>query len=245
MLRSCSRITACRNSVGHLGPCGQAKAGVGRSGKAAAHDAFRGTGRCGRKHHHHDRAAGMSGGGGDACEQGGHVGPPGSPWPRHEPLVPLTPWQQEVRRGGATTGRSSLPEHRRGPETAGYPARRRFAFPHQQPDPSGRPRHEPLPRPGRRAWPPPARHQLVRAMIDRGVPVACSGCGLGPVWRDRPLTLAVDHMSGDWLDNRLENLRFLCPNCHAQTATWCRQKSSPSLFPGGCSPTAEAHGLGP
>ena len=84
------------------------------------------------------------------------------------------------------------------------------------------------------------RHQLVRAMIDRGVPVACSGCGLGPVWRDRPLTLAVDHMSGDWLDNRLENLRFMCPNCHAQTATWCRQKSSPSLFPGGCSPTAEA-----
>lgn len=89
------------------------------------------------------------------------------------------------------------------------------------------------------------RHQLVRAMIDRGVSVVCSGCGLGPVWRDRPLTLAVDHMSGDWLDNRLENLRFLCPNCHAQTATWCRQKSSPSLFPGGCSPTAEAHGLGP
>ena len=34
----------------------------------------------------------------------------------------------------------------------------------------------------------------------------------------------VDHIDGDWQDNRLENLRFLCPNCHAQTATWCRQK---------------------
>ncbi|MFA9445403.1 HNH endonuclease [Egicoccus sp. AB-alg6-2] len=40
-------------------------------------------------------------------------------------------------------------------------------------------------------------------------------------WRGRPLSLHLDHISGDPRDNRLENLRLLCPNCHAQTPTHC------------------------
>ena len=40
-------------------------------------------------------------------------------------------------------------------------------------------------------------------------------------WRGEPLPLALDHISGDPTDNRLENLRILCPNCHALTETWC------------------------
>ena len=67
---------------------------------------------------------------------------------------------------------------------------------------------------------------LARAMIESGIPHLCAGCGLGPAWQDRPLTLAVDHIDGEWRNNALDNLRFLCPNCHAQTATWCRRKGS-------------------
>lgn len=65
---------------------------------------------------------------------------------------------------------------------------------------------------------------LHRAMLEVGVPHECAGCGLPPLWLGERLTLVIDHVNGDWLDNREANVRFLCPNCHAQTATWCRKK---------------------
>ena len=58
--------------------------------------------------------------------------------------------------------------------------------------------------------------KLRRALIEKGVDYCCSKCGQKPEWLGNPLTLDVDHINEDWLDDRIENLRFLCPNCHSQ-----------------------------
>lgn len=47
----------------------------------------------------------------------------------------------------------------------------------------------------------------------------CEQCGLCE-WRDKPITMALHHINGDRLDNRLENLELLCPNCHSQTSNY-------------------------
>ncbi|WP_049561262.1 HNH endonuclease [Nonomuraea sp. SBT364] len=61
---------------------------------------------------------------------------------------------------------------------------------------------------------------LRRALQEAGLPYTCAGCKIGGTWQGKPLTLHVDHMNGDWLDNRMGNLRFLCPNYHSQTANF-------------------------
>jgi 5-methylcytosine-specific restriction endonuclease McrA len=57
-----------------------------------------------------------------------------------------------------------------------------------------------------------ARHLLL--------PVRCALCGNTGEWQGKPLTLQLDHSNGRYDDNRLENLRWLCPNCHSQTETF-------------------------
>ncbi|WP_031524672.1 HNH endonuclease [Streptomyces sp. NRRL F-5123] len=62
--------------------------------------------------------------------------------------------------------------------------------------------------------------QLKRALRASGVPERCALCGTEPYWQGRALPLEVDHEDGDWRNNRRENLRLLCPNCHATTDTY-------------------------
>lgn len=61
------------------------------------------------------------------------------------------------------------------------------------------------------------RHsRLKRAMIESGIDYTCAECGMSNIWNGKIICLEVDHIDGDWLNNLLENLRFLCPNCHSQ-----------------------------
>jgi hypothetical protein len=65
--------------------------------------------------------------------------------------------------------------------------------------------------------------QLRQRLIAAGLKQSCCEICGADTWLGQPLPLALDHINGDPTDNRLENLRILCPNCHAQTETWCRR----------------------
>lgn len=67
-----------------------------------------------------------------------------------------------------------------------------------------------------------SRSSLKRKLLKNGLlENKCSQCGLEE-WNEKPLVMILDHINGINNDNRLNNLRMLCPNCNSQTDTFCR-----------------------
>jgi predicted RNA-binding Zn-ribbon protein involved in translation (DUF1610 family) len=49
----------------------------------------------------------------------------------------------------------------------------------------------------------------------------CCMCGQGEIWNCKKMSLILDHINGDRKNNKIENLRIVCPNCNATLDTHC------------------------
>ena len=58
----------------------------------------------------------------------------------------------------------------------------------------------------------------------------CSICGLEPFWQGKELTLILDHINGINNDDRLNNLRWVCPNCNQQLETTGAKNPQRKIF---------------
>lgn len=69
---------------------------------------------------------------------------------------------------------------------------------------------------------PNAREMIKKKILQQGtLEYACAICPHRGEWMGAELVLHLDHKNGNSRDHRLSNLRFLCPNCHSQTPTYC------------------------
>jgi hypothetical protein len=79
------------------------------------------------------------------------------------------------------------------------------------------------------------RGHLKRRLFDEGLKRRrCELCGQDEIWRGEPMALILDHINGVPNDNRLENLRIVCPNCAATLETHCGRKNRHDPAPRAC-----------
>jgi Homeodomain-like domain len=70
------------------------------------------------------------------------------------------------------------------------------------------------------------RSHLKKRLLNEGLKQnECEHCGISE-WLEKPLSMQFHHANGDGTDNRLENIVFLCPNCHSQTDTYGGRKAT-------------------
>lgn len=82
------------------------------------------------------------------------------------------------------------------------------------------------------------RATLKRRLIKDGLKLPiCEMCGQGQFWMGRPMSLVLDHINGVPNDNRLENLRIVCPNCNATLDTHCGRNTPRQRVCPGCKRT--------
>lgn len=79
------------------------------------------------------------------------------------------------------------------------------------------------------------RSYLKKRLIREGIIVEkCSICGLPPVWNGKKIVLIMDHINGMNDDNRIENLRLVCPNCNSQLETFAGRNFAKKRYCKGC-----------
>lgn len=67
---------------------------------------------------------------------------------------------------------------------------------------------------------------LKKRLIESGLKEdRCELCGCSNEWNGKPIILQLDHINGNHSDNRLDNLRIVCPNCHSQTETFSNKRA--------------------
>ena len=68
----------------------------------------------------------------------------------------------------------------------------------------------------------PVTQKILRGYVERHqvLEYKCQFCGCNGCWQNGRISLEIDHVDGDNSNNSIENLRYLCPNCHALTETY-------------------------
>lgn len=73
--------------------------------------------------------------------------------------------------------------------------------------------------------------KVLRGYVERHniIEYKCQFCGCNGHWLNTEISLEIDHINGNNKDNRIENLRYLCPNCHATTETYRGKNIKPKI----------------